>query len=518
MAATPGATVIAVKGLSEDMAQALSGVQLGDFLSFESRAGYDSGSADEESSDNDEEDSDEEEETASSSSSEDEDGEADDDEQTPLLGNGTPQTPLTFNVTDVVTNAAGNVIDLHLVKLHYHADYMTEHSFQIFGGDIHIPAPTPCSHAKDSGCPNFVSLTAWIEQSGDAMELYDLRLNPSGNDLRPLLADSEICPANCNDGFLGSLAELSSLLPPTIYTTPAALDHHPVCPVCIGLPLLYEQQSLRSQLESIGIPDVIIGSAVEFTGGLNQRRILIGYGFVQFDERPWGYLFEDMLSQDGQGHDGGVAGNNGFEHWDEAMDPNAGVVLHPASDATIAGLPKKPFAEVEARNVNAAVGEEKKAEKDGDEEPGTRCCVCMETYKAETMVVILSCGHFGCASGCMEQWLKNFDTCPVCRAKVLGVEETTNKGDSTDDDSADEEGTWEETLIDETTSDEDTSEEGDDEGAVDGMEGMAVAADDETEKDSPSDLVEGENGVAVPGTEWAEGGEGSDGEDSEMKF
>jgi len=88
------------------------------------------------------------------------------------------------------------------------------------------------------------------------------------------------------------------------------------------------------------------------------------------------------------------------------MDPNAELNLHPASDATIAALPREKYADVKTA--------------DGEVE----CLVCKEAFKDEQVVIVLPCTHIFCADGCTEAWLKNRDNCPKCRATVPAVEGT----------------------------------------------------------------------------------------------
>lgn len=118
-----------------------------------------------------------------------------------------------------------------------------------------------------------------------------------------------------------------------------------------------------------------------------------------------------MVSDDG--NDGGD--NAQYETWDEATDPSHGAILHPASDATIQALPIKTYAEVKT---------------EGD----AQCVVCREKFGDKQLIMQLPCGHFFCEDGCTVQWLKQYDTCPVCRARVApageeGSGEDCNQGD-----------------------------------------------------------------------------------------
>lgn len=121
-------------------------------------------------------------------------------------------------------------------------------------------------------------------------------------------------------------------------------------------------------------------------------------------DSKWGYLFDDMVSDDDD--DGGDSGH--YEVWDEATDPSNGATLHPASDATIKSLPIKMYAEVET-------------------EDDAHCVVCREEFKDEQLIMQLPCKHYFCEDGCTVQWLKQHDTCPICRARVPPVVENDGK-------------------------------------------------------------------------------------------
>lgn len=107
-----------------------------------------------------------------------------------------------------------------------------------------------------------------------------------------------------------------------------------------------------------------------------------------------------MLSDDDQD----AVDNSRFQDWDEANDPSNGATLHPASPATIASIPVKKYAEVKRE----------------DDAP---CVVCRNNFEDEKLIMQLPCEHFFCANGCITDWLKEYDTCPVCRAKVPAVKE-----------------------------------------------------------------------------------------------
>ncbi|KAK0325455.1 hypothetical protein LTR82_003738 [Friedmanniomyces endolithicus] len=281
---------------------------------------------------------------------------------------------------------------------------------------------------------------------------YTIRVNPSGDDIRSILSSNYlgIC-TDCDDGFLDTLADLAELVDSSIYTSPALMDHQIVCPVCIGLPLLMEQQALRATLDHTSYVD--LSAVVDWSGRLAPRRAQLGYPFHQFDEREWGFLFDDMLPSD---HDDG---DDGFEQLPaEMMDPNAGVPMQPASREAIAALSRMRFGLV----VNPA-------------RAGEACLICQEDFEGECVVVEMPCGHVFHDGECVEQWLGTVShRCPSCRAE-LPVAEAGEGGEvgegegEEDDDDDDEDEEDEEDEADEGEEEEDDDD--DDEDDEDGGEG-----------------------------------------------
>uniref|UniRef100_A0AAY4ERI6 RING-type domain-containing protein n=1 Tax=Denticeps clupeoides TaxID=299321 RepID=A0AAY4ERI6_9TELE len=61
--------------------------------------------------------------------------------------------------------------------------------------------------------------------------------------------------------------------------------------------------------------------------------------------------------------------------------------------------------------------------KRGDEEVGSEahsCAVCIEGYKEGEVVTVLTCSHFFHKS-CIEPWLLEHRTCPMCKSDILGA-------------------------------------------------------------------------------------------------
>ena len=308
-----------------------------------------------------------------------------------------------YLVVGVSKTEAGTIDDLVLIELVYHSyptsdDPDTEledldaHTYHIYGDLIVHSVKKYCTHAK-LGCAERRSMAMMAEN--ELLKSAHITRNPTGDHVR--IRSFDQCPG-CTGGFLDSLDELGQLVVSDRYASPTQLEHRPVCPVCIGLPLLKEQQNLRYELELTGT--VELGDIVEFHGRLNQRRRLVGHPFYQLDEREWGYRFDDMEDEDDDADQNAGA----FEHWAEAMDPNANVKLRPASAATIAALPRKLYGDTqEVRGAN---------------EEATACVICTSSFQVDQVVVELPCGHIYCDGSCIAMWLAQFNNCPTCRKEV----------------------------------------------------------------------------------------------------
>lgn len=53
-----------------------------------------------------------------------------------------------------------------------------------------------------------------------------------------------------------------------------------------------------------------------------------------------------------------------------------------------------------------------------NEEENNFCCICLQQYKIEENVIEMSCNHLY-HSECIEEWLNNNPTCPICRTDVI---------------------------------------------------------------------------------------------------
>ncbi|KAK6438073.1 hypothetical protein LTR95_005722 [Oleoguttula sp. CCFEE 5521] len=310
--------------------------------------------------------------------------------------------PQLYIITSVNKDGNGTVNDAKLVKLLHRtaegAASSPSFTYDVFGDQVthNVPAwvLTGMSTSGLSSQSNviMVPITTLLPTKH-----FVITPRPNPALVREYMFSGE-CPFNCNGGYLASLADLVGKIPG--YTSTATRERPPVCPSCIGVPLCQEQQRLYSILEQFLAVD--LGLVVEWLGRLNIQRRKLGYGFIQFDEREWGYLFDDMASDDGE-DDGGDNGQ--YEQWDEAMDPNAGGITRPASKATIEALPRVPHATLKGGQA------------------GTECLVCRDAFMDDTVLVQLPCGHCFCEGGCVEQWLRQWDTCPTCRRQVAPIVE-----------------------------------------------------------------------------------------------
>ena len=416
----------AIEGLNEEQCQALAGVQVGDLVLVEcypkeSEEEYDeheSGDESEDSQNDDEEaagsgDDDEAEDDAESGAgnqADDEDEEAENEEDEEGADGEEEESDRAaaeavdditsttlYKVHGVTKNDVGSVTDITVGTLDYCSKpaEATSSVYHIYGQDI-ILSTTPVDGSAET-----VTVKEVVVDTIDRE--YSITLKPNGDTTRSIIFNGR-CPVQCNHGWVATQEDMHSMVTENITTLS---PHSPVCPVCMGKALMQEFQSLRETFENLNVVDM--GDIVEFYGRLNPRRRLLGYRFQQLDEREWGYMFDDMLSEDeGQGdQDDGQ-----WETWEEAMDPNSGTTSNPASDAAIAALLRKSFADVEQTELDAS------------------CAVCREEFVGDTIIAELPCGHFFCDSGCAQVWLKHSNSCPKCRAKLPVIEDRDGEAEA----------------------------------------------------------------------------------------
>jgi len=301
-------------------------------------------------------------------------------------------------VTQVDKDSSGRTTEVHIAFLLYRArPEVGLPSYQMYGNQCvaNVP-PKPAAGYDTVQC--LVSIFGIVPE-------VTFIVAPGADQVRAILYDG-MCVAGCNQGFLASIDQLHGMVKD--YTVPTSnTDVHAICPACIGVDLMKEHQSLHAELENF-LRVANFESVLDFHGRLSQRRQALGYEYEQFDEREWNFLFDDMLSEG----DDGERSQGGLENWDDANDPNGDVVPRPATQAAIDSLQTMKYATVKV---------------DDD----AQCTVCCEQFKDEQLVVRLPCNHIFCKGECILEWLKNNDSCPLCRAKV--------SGEAADSDNEDEE-------------------------------------------------------------------------------
>lgn len=308
----------------------------------------------------------------------------------------TTLAPMMYMVQDIYKDTTtGEIKDIRLLELEYDAYPSGEdHSFQILDYQCKINI----ADGVDQLTSGIGELVAEYEHPLHFLPSPDITV------VTQAFFQSK-CPMACNNGWLPSIGKLHGMI--ADYTVPSNnANERAVCPCCITIALMKEHQNLRHELEEYSLVRNFT-SIVDFHSRLQPRRRAMGYHFEQFDERQWGFQFDDMLSNEGDsGSEGGD--DDRFEQWDEANDPSANAILRPASQATIDALPRFSYEELK----------KKEQEEEADEEI---CHVCQEEFETGKVVVQLPCGHFFCDGDCIAIWLRQYNTCPACRREVPDV-------------------------------------------------------------------------------------------------
>lgn len=325
-----------------------------------------------------------------------------------------------YVVTSVIkANDSGKITEVGVAPLtfnHKVGPLYGDHNYHIFGNECEA------AHECKGPCKDVTSISA-IATGED----FVLTLNPSGDYVRRCIHGRR-CIATCRNGFLDDIGCLSDMVKDyvpemllyeqTIGLVPSALQK-PICPVCMGPALLKEQQALQQSLMETSFVD--IGEVIEYHSRLSVRKAVLrakmrgGHRFVQFDERQWGMAFDDMLDDedynddDENDYEGNDSGH--FEHWTEAQDPNANPILRPASDETIAALPRIPRSKLTLAS---------------DDET---CCVDCEPFETNSVLVQLPCGHANFHEDCIVTWLKQYNNCPICRKEVPNIDAKQQEDD-----------------------------------------------------------------------------------------
>ncbi|KAK3683215.1 hypothetical protein LTR37_020457 [Vermiconidia calcicola] len=310
-----------------------------------------------------------------------------------------------YTVEHITKDDEGRITDISLCLLNYQPKLSEADGsgYHIYGAILVESFVSSEEDQHDNGTFSIKDVISDTETKD-----YTITRSPDGDMVRNLVFHRR-CPADCEEGWLVTREEAQAMVPDTLATL---LPHAPVCPACMGKTLMQEYHGLRQMLDAQYVDFTLV---TDFYFRLNPRRTMLSYPFRRLDERDWGYAFDDMLSNDGDEDDESGDDNGNWGYYQEAMDPNSGVVLRPASETAIAALPRKTFAELEKK----------------DAEDQSKCLVCLGKFTDEDVVVLMPCGHVFCEAGCIEQWLKQFNSCPTCRAKLaaIGVEGVEATGD-----------------------------------------------------------------------------------------
>jgi hypothetical protein len=312
-------------------------------------------------------------------------------------------------VTGVTKDPNGLITDINVLGLEYQArpDDVTR-SYQLYGN--HCVANLPLNSAAP--VLEFSHYVSEFYKNGLPLSVFRVMpeqtftVAPTGDQVRRILHGG-VCLAGCDEGLLASVDELYGLVKD--YTVPTSNpDMRAVCPACVGIGLMKEHQGFRTEIENfLQVNDLV--AVLDFYGRLNPRRTQLGYHFEQFDEREWNFLFDDMVAEDEDERSDG-----GYEPWDEANDPNGDVVPSPCPQASIDSLQIIKYATVKV---------------DDD----SQCIVCCEQFKDEQLIVKLRCKHIFCQGPCILEWLKNNDSCPLCRAQVSSEDDEKAADNAKDD-------------------------------------------------------------------------------------
>jgi hypothetical protein len=59
-----------------------------------------------------------------------------------------------------------------------------------------------------------------------------------------------------------------------------------------------------------------------------------------------------------------------------------------------------------------------KVDSDDEDNLLNECSICLENYKKDDMIIILSCDH-NFHESCLKEWSKNNNSCPHCRENII---------------------------------------------------------------------------------------------------
>ncbi|GAB7360247.1 hypothetical protein MBLNU230_g8007t1 [Neophaeotheca triangularis] len=265
-----------------------------------------------------------------------------------------------YIVTAVYEDMQGKAENIKLMPLEYRSEPMEPTpSYQLYGELVSFDH---CHLTADEDrVAIFTNVLPFaIESSdvslGEIVENCILHLEPAASTIRNLLHNG-FCPAECRAGRLYNTTTLKQMV--SSYESPAVLEHEPVCPCCMGLDLMKEEENLRARAAN---STVTIEEVVDFMGRFNIVAQQHGYYTTErLDEREWGFDFGDE-NDGGQGGEQGH-GDGEWEDWPEALDM-PGMKLDPTPNHVIEALEKVIYGPAMDEET-CKVCEDGEAEEDG---------------------------------------------------------------------------------------------------------------------------------------------------------
>ncbi|KAK5174795.1 uncharacterized protein LTR77_001878 [Saxophila tyrrhenica] len=347
------------------------------------------------------------------------------------------RTPKLFIVENVSHDDAGNIVDIQLRHLHLCTKpsslFACDDGYHVYGSEIVLrkdklagsafaDIPSGCLLCKEApNSPyNIEDLADWLENPQ-----FDLIRSPTGYEFRRARADcGPVCVAQCDNGFLPDQARLNDLL---YRPMNQVSEYKPLCPYCLGIDTMTVYHDLRNMRDN-SLADR--GLIFDYCSNLNNTLTALEYEQHYVDTEEWG-LSHGGGNHQGYGSDADYGDESGsadgeWERFDEAEDPNAGVVPQPAHEDAVAGLIRKPYAQVGA-----------------DE-----CAICQDDFEVGATVIEMPCGHIFDVE-CLIESFKMDHRCPSCRFPLQKSEsaeqdEESEEGENEEEESEEEEGEEEE--------------------------------------------------------------------------
>lgn len=305
-----------------------------------------------------------------------------------------------FAIIGMVRDEIGAVVDLHLQRLE-HSDSVSRangKAYRLYPGEVEV-------HDKKSAFGFDMESETLSGVIGDVTSFEStLTIKPSDEEVRRALQDYGDWNHGCNNGFCHSQHEAQDLITETL---PQLTHFEPVCPVCMGKDLLNEHFALRQKVDDSTLLD--LAEVFNWLGKVNSIREDQGLSLIEFDDRAWGFSFDEEAFADGnftRDADGSV--------WQappaEALDAAAVNIVteRPAATDAVNALPRLAFHDLEI----------------GDE--SAECQICCEAMEQGEVFAQMPCS-LSSHDECVKSWLGAQNTCPNCR-HTLPVAEDDEQG------------------------------------------------------------------------------------------